>query len=134
MQNNNKVAYFSMETGLDVGLPTYSGGLGILAGGPLRTAADLKNPSGGGHTAASPGIFPSETGRERTSGMKAALNDVLSLSILDGWWIEGCIEGVTGWAIGEDHRLTEAHDDRSRDAAVLYDKLEHVIPHVLTPE
>ena len=36
-----------------------------------------------------------------TSGMKAALNGVPSLSILDGWWIEGCIEGVTGWAIGE---------------------------------
>ncbi len=34
-----------------------------------------------------------------TSGMKAALNGVPSLSILDGWWIEGCIEGVTGWAI-----------------------------------
>jgi starch phosphorylase len=34
-----------------------------------------------------------------TSGMKAALNGVSSLSILDGWWIEGCIEGKTGWAI-----------------------------------
>ena len=34
-----------------------------------------------------------------TSGMKAAMNGVPSLSILDGWWIEGCIEGVTGWAI-----------------------------------
>ena len=37
-----------------------------------------------------------------TSGMKAALNGVLNLSVLDGWWIEACIEGVTGWAIGED--------------------------------
>ena len=36
-----------------------------------------------------------------TSGMKAALNGVLNLGILDGWWIEGCIEGVTGWAIGD---------------------------------
>ena len=36
-----------------------------------------------------------------TSGMKAALNGVPSLSVLDGWWIEGCIEGVTGWSIGE---------------------------------
>ena len=35
-----------------------------------------------------------------TSGMKAALNGVPSLSVLDGWWVEGCIEGVTGWAIG----------------------------------
>src|SRR3546814_15110352 len=34
-----------------------------------------------------------------TSGMKAALNGVLNLSTLDGWWIEGCIEGVTGWGI-----------------------------------
>ena len=35
-----------------------------------------------------------------TSGMKAAFNGVLNLSVLDGWWVEGCIEGVTGWAIG----------------------------------
>ena len=35
-----------------------------------------------------------------TSGMKAAFNGVPSLSVLDGWWVEGCIEGVTGWAIG----------------------------------
>ena len=35
-----------------------------------------------------------------TSGMKAALNGVPSLSTLDGWWIEGWIDGVTGWAIG----------------------------------
>ena len=37
-----------------------------------------------------------------TSGMKAALNGVPSLSVLDGWWVEGCVEGVTGWAIGTD--------------------------------
>jgi glycogen phosphorylase len=55
-----------------------------------------------------------------TSGMKAALNGVPSLSILDGWWIEGCIEGVTGWAIGSDH-------DSGADAASLYDKLERVV-------
>ena len=43
-----------------------------------------------------------------TSGMKAALNGVPSLSVLDGWWIEGHVEGVTGWAIGEDaHAFTE---------------------------
>jgi len=34
-----------------------------------------------------------------TSGMKAAMNGVPSLSTLDGWWIEGCVEGLTGWAI-----------------------------------
>lgn len=63
-----------------------------------------------------------------TSGMKACLNCVPSLSILDGWWLEGCIEGVTGWAIGsitmEDS--TDQSDD-SKDAEDLYDKLEKVI-------
>src|SRR5581483_1969523 len=39
-----------------------------------------------------------------TSGMKAALNGIPSLSVLDGWWIEGLIEGVTGWAIGDPPR------------------------------
>jgi starch phosphorylase len=61
-----------------------------------------------------------------TSGMKAAINGVPSLSILDGWWVEGCIEGVTGWAIGADTG-TETDDDRAADAASLYGKLEHVI-------
>ena len=37
-----------------------------------------------------------------TSGMKAALNGIPSLSVLDGWWVEGWEEGVTGWAIGQD--------------------------------
>jgi starch phosphorylase len=53
--------------------------------------------------------------------MKAAFNGVPSLSVLDGWWIEGCIEGVTGWAIG-DH--TETNEG---DAQALYDKLEQVV-------
>ena len=58
-----------------------------------------------------------------TSGMKAALNGVLNISILDGWWIEACIEGVTGWSIGEDGvGATWPGDARS-----LYDKLERVI-------
>ena len=61
-----------------------------------------------------------------TSGMKAAVNGVPSLSILDGWWVEGCIEGVTGWAIGADDGV-EPNDDRSADAESLYGKLEHVI-------
>jgi starch phosphorylase len=57
-----------------------------------------------------------------TSGMKAALNGVPSLSILDGWWIEGCIEGFTGWAI-------EDGADDAAEAASLYDKLENkVVP------
>ena len=55
-----------------------------------------------------------------TSGMKAALNGVPSLSILDGWWIEGCIEGVTGWAIEDG-----AND--AEEASSLYDKLEKAV-------
>jgi starch phosphorylase len=62
-----------------------------------------------------------------TSGMKAAVNGVPSLSILDGWWIEGCIEGVTGWSIGSNHTTVEDDDDRTADAKALYDKLEKVI-------
>ena len=52
-----------------------------------------------------------------TSGMKAALNGVPSLSVLDGWWIEGCAEGVTGWAIDD-------AENEAAEAACLYDKLE----------
>ena len=55
-----------------------------------------------------------------TSGMKAALNGVPSLSILDGWWIEGWIEGVTGWAI-------EDREDEAEEAESLYSQLEDVI-------
>jgi len=63
-----------------------------------------------------------------TSGMKAALNGVPSLSILDGWWIEGWIEDETGWAIGEHCTKDRNHPDRNAcDAASLYDKLEHVV-------
>jgi starch phosphorylase len=58
-----------------------------------------------------------------TSGMKAAINGVPSLSVLDGWWIEGCIEGVTGWSIGVDG----ATGLRSEDAASLYKQLEEVV-------
>ena len=64
-----------------------------------------------------------------TSGMKAALNGVPSLSVLDGWWIEGCIEGITGWAIGENGRNNDSQGDPSRDASSLYKKLgEDIIP------
>ncbi len=55
-----------------------------------------------------------------TSGMKAALNGVPSLSVLDGWWIEGCIEGFTGWAI-------EDGTDDAAEADSLYHKLETAI-------
>jgi glycogen phosphorylase len=57
-----------------------------------------------------------------TSGMKAAMNGVPSLSVLDGWWLEGCDEGATGWAIGND-----GDTDPDRHALSLYDKLEHAI-------
>ena len=64
-----------------------------------------------------------------TSGMKAAHNGILNFSVLDGWWIEGHIEGVTGWSIGpapvtgseslEESDETDVHD--------LYEKLENII-------
>jgi glycogen phosphorylase len=57
-----------------------------------------------------------------TSGMKAALNGVLNLSVLDGWWVEAHIEGVTGWAIGNG-KNSSGH----QDAAELYAKLSRTI-------
>jgi len=69
--------------------------------------------------------FPLEA--SGTSGMKAAVNGVPSLSILDGWWVEGCVEGVTGWAIGQLRQSGDEHVDNAADAESLYDKLEHVI-------
>lgn len=62
-----------------------------------------------------------------TSGMKAAVNGVPQLSILDGWWAEGCIEGVTGWGIDSDGGKGAVADDRTVDANSLYSKLEAVI-------
>ena len=59
-----------------------------------------------------------------TSGMKAALNGVLNFSVLDGWWIEACVEGVTGWSIGDDSPLAANGSDT---AAALYAKLEMTI-------
>ena len=58
-----------------------------------------------------------------TSGMKAALNGVPSFSVVDGWWAEGHIEGITGWAIGS----SEVAEDPSLEVAALYDKLERDI-------
>jgi starch phosphorylase len=58
-----------------------------------------------------------------TSGMKAAMNGVPSFSVLDGWWVEGHVEGVTGWSIGG----PELEADPTRDAVDLYIKLERVI-------
>jgi glycogen phosphorylase len=63
-----------------------------------------------------------------TSGMKAAHNGVINFSILDGWWIEGCIEGVTGWAIGPpaDEAVME-EERRKRELEDLYSKLNYLI-------
>ncbi len=58
-----------------------------------------------------------------TSGMKAAMNGVPSLSVRDGWWVEGHLEGITGWSIGYEED-PERHDI---EIASLYDKLERVI-------
>lgn len=60
-----------------------------------------------------------------TSGMKAAINGVPQLSTLDGWWLEGWIENVTGWSIGNMSNHLEA--DWHGDAGSIYGKLEHII-------
>jgi glycogen phosphorylase len=62
-----------------------------------------------------------------TSGMKAALNGIPSLSILDGWWIEGCLEGVTGWSIKGNADKSDLGGKMSNDARSLYRKLEEII-------
>ncbi len=63
-----------------------------------------------------------------TSGMKAAHNGVINFSILDGWWIEGHIEGYTGWSIGPNPTETTLVENMdSRDSDDLYHKLEHII-------
>ena len=64
-----------------------------------------------------------------TSGMKAALNGVPSLSVLDGWWVEGHMEGITGWSIGEPSREPPVASDTGArtEAESLYSKLQNVI-------
>ena len=63
-----------------------------------------------------------------TSGMKAAHNGVINFSVLDGWWIEGCVEELTGWAIGPspDQMLSD-QERRKKELADLYGKLEFLI-------
>jgi hypothetical protein len=63
-----------------------------------------------------------------TSGMKAAHNGVINFSVLDGWWIEGCVEGLTGWAIGPSpHQSLDEQEARKRELFDLYNKLENLI-------
>jgi len=65
-----------------------------------------------------------------TSGMKASLNGVPNVSILDGWWIEGAIEGVTGWSIGPKPKIGEEQEIQCvdcDDSEDLYRKLEEPI-------
>jgi starch phosphorylase len=62
-----------------------------------------------------------------TSGMKAAVNGIPSFSILDGWWIEGAVKNITGWAIGTPPSDQDPASRRADDARSLYDTLEHEI-------
>jgi starch phosphorylase len=63
-----------------------------------------------------------------TSGMKASHNGVLNFSVLDGWWIEGHIEGITGWSIGPSPSSNKVSaDSDASDVIDLYDKLENII-------
>jgi starch phosphorylase len=62
-----------------------------------------------------------------TSGMKAAHNGVPSVSTFDGWWIEGCVEGVTGWSIGPREAEAAASRTDAEDAAELYRLLDECV-------
>ncbi|MDX2130645.1 MAG: alpha-glucan family phosphorylase [Planctomycetota bacterium] len=62
-----------------------------------------------------------------TSGMKAAVNGVPSLSVPDGWWLEGRREGETGWSVGEDRAPGDAGEEWERDARSFYDVLEKFV-------
>jgi starch phosphorylase len=66
-----------------------------------------------------------------TSGMKCALNGVPSLSVADGWWLEGGVQGVTGWVVRSslNDGGAPAADQDAADAEALYHELEHnVLP------
>jgi starch phosphorylase len=68
-----------------------------------------------------------------TSGMKAAMNGVPNVSVLDGWWPEGCVHGVTGWKIGDPDPDDDAFDEHDaaridkRDRELLHQVVEHEV-------
>jgi hypothetical protein len=76
MSTPRTIAYFSMEVGLETELPTYSGGLGVLAGDTIRSAADLKVPMVA-DSPASQDIFPMP--RCRRSAEKSRWNGALKI-------------------------------------------------------
>jgi glycogen phosphorylase len=61
-----------------------------------------------------------------TSGQKAAMNGILNVSVLDGWWYEG-YNGNNGWAIGDRPEDLEVHYDDNADSEALYQLLEQQI-------
>jgi len=64
-----------------------------------------------------------------TSGMKAAMNGVLNLSVLDGWWAEACVHGVNGWQIGDGAVRESSELQDAADLAALHRTLlEEVMP------
>jgi starch phosphorylase len=67
-----------------------------------------------------------------TSGMKAAMNGVPNVSVLDGWWPEGCVHGVTGWKIGDPDPNDRAFDEQ--DAARIDRRDRELLHHVLEQE
>jgi glycogen phosphorylase len=67
-----------------------------------------------------------------TSGMKAAMNGVPNVSVLDGWWPEGCVHGVTGWKIGDPDPKDDAFDEA--DAARVDRRDRDLLHHVLERE
>jgi starch phosphorylase len=67
-----------------------------------------------------------------TSGMKAAMNGVPNVSVLDGWWPEGCVHGVTGWKIGDPDPNDDAFDEK--DAARVDKRDREILHHVLEQE
>lgn len=89
MNNQTKIAYFSMEIAIEENMPTYSGGLRSISGRYDFCCPKPQNSN--------------------------------------SWWIEGCIEGITGWSIAGDGQKYESKNDSPEDAFWLYEKLEKVI-------